>query len=79
MATITPLAGQTTTTTQTPKIDTPGTDTIVKTRSTETIAPEQNAADAVQESEETESTQGGGEEEESPDTPEKDSTFIATA
>ena len=78
MAEITPITGQTTQSVQTPKAETPGTDTIVKTRSTETIAPEQDAVEAVQENEETESNQAAGEEE-SQDTPEKDSTFIATA
>ncbi len=78
MAEITPITGQATQSVQAPKIETPGTDTIVKTRSTETIAPEHDGVEAVQESEQTESNQIGGEEE-NRDTPEGGSTFIATA
>jgi len=78
MATITPLTGQATQTAQAPKIETPGTDNVANTRSTETVVPERNAADAVQETEQSESTQLGGEEE-SHDAPEKESTFLGTA
>ena len=78
MAEIAPITGQTTQSAQAPKIETPGTDNIAKTRSTETIAPEHDGVEAVQESEPTESDQVGGEEE-SRDTPEGGSTFIATA
>ena len=78
MAEITPLTGQATQSTQSPKIETPGTDNIAKTRSTETIAPEHDAVETVQASEESESNQVGGEEE-NRDTPESGSTFISTA
>jgi len=81
MATITPITGQTANTAQTQRIDSPGTDNIARTRSTETVAPEQNAVEAVQKSEQAESTPVGREEkaEESQNAPEKDSTFIANA
>lgn len=78
MAEIVPITGGATQSTQTPKVETPGTDSIAKTSSSETVAPEQNSVDAVQESEQTESTQVGGEEE-GHDAPEKESTFIGTA
>lgn len=81
MAAITPLTGQTANAVQTQRIDSPGTDNIARTRSTETIAPAQNAAKAVQENEQTEpksseSTEKG---EENQNTPERQATFTATA
>jgi len=81
MATITPITGQSANSNQTQRIDSPGTDNIARTRSTETVRPEENAAEAVQKSEQTESTPAGREEkaEDTQNTPERDSTFIANA
>ncbi len=83
MATITPLTGQTANTTQNQRADLPQTDNIPKNRSNETVTPKQNAVDAAQKSEQTQSTSTpAGKEEngnESRNTPEKDSTFITRA
>ena len=77
MAEIAPITGQATQTTKAPKVETPGTDDIAKTRSTETIEPEHDSVETVQKSEQTEPNQVGGEEE-SNDAPEKESTFNTT-